>query len=34
MSYAMQPLTCPVFALVGGKFGYKYFIGYGAAWIA
>ena len=25
---------CPVFALVGGKFGYKYFIGYGAAWIA
>jgi L-lactate dehydrogenase complex protein LldG len=25
---------CPVFALVGGKFGYKYFIGYGAAWTA
>ena len=25
---------CPVFALVGGKFGYKYFIGYGAAWVA
>ncbi|WP_455285539.1 LUD domain-containing protein [[Eubacterium] cellulosolvens] len=25
---------CPVYALVGGKFGYKYFIGYGAAWIA
>jgi L-lactate dehydrogenase complex protein LldG len=25
---------CPVFALVGGKFGYRYFIGYGAAWIA
>ncbi len=25
---------CPVFSLVGGKFGYKYFIGYGAAWIA
>ena len=25
---------CPVFALVGGKFGYKYFIGHGAAWIA
>jgi len=25
---------CPVFGLVGGKFGYKYFIGYGAAWVA
>ncbi len=25
---------CPVFSQVGGKFGYKYFIGYGAAWIA
>ena len=24
---------CPVFSLVGGKFGYKYFIGYGAAWV-
>jgi L-lactate dehydrogenase complex protein LldG len=23
---------CPVFSLVGGRFGHKYFIGYGAAW--
>ncbi len=23
---------CPVFSLVGGRFGHRYFIGYGAAW--
>jgi len=23
---------CPIFSLVGGRFGHKYFIGYGAAW--
>ncbi len=25
---------CPVFSFVGGRFGHKYFIGYGSAWEA